>query len=443
MILPDEPIERLFSLKWTIENMKVMKREELKRLKSISDEEQTKKGIERIIKIEELLNGEDNLGDEVVLNLQVTILRDNGDQTYYLIPLKSIPIFSLLEEFKDTNHLLEHFEDNYQPIEEFESKDLLLEFSENIMMSILTFASRTIYYLTENEEIEEHLKNILNLSTFEGRRDLILEFTDNYLVKSLCEICEEMDFYSEEFQEEELDYAHKSGLYDNYIDSIKAMEENIAFQIIIKNDIEALRELLGQTFKSAKVYLQDINVSEYETIIDTKVSNDEMKETIESIEANFFTKGLTPKVFGQFKTKRHPLSFLFTDSLVKSKYSDKYVLQSLVIGLVNSAISVSIINAINKKNRDKYVDQIETLKLFNVDDEKMFLAEHLVRLCDSKKYIQYIPILAISSAYNGLSEKKVTSLSKLLLQSVNPDTLQKHYTSLSHIDVWEQIEFNN
>jgi len=399
MKLPKNPYERLFSFQWTIEKWTE------EELECLADEPQS--------------------SEEVQLSLRVSIFRDYGKGTYFLIPLKKVHVIALFDEYMNDD------EDNREALEKV---------AEMMMMSTLVFASRMVYHFTENPQITEHLKELLNLSTFEERKESILHFCDNYLVKSMCQICEETDMYSKDFYEDQLSYGKDSGLHENYIESTHEMIDKIYYQEIYRNDGCLLE--IENTFKEAIFYIKDIDLSRYENAIGKKISMNDMVDSIEGL--NDLFKNLTDKekALGQFKIKNHPLSFILEDKVVKSKYNHVWVFENLILGIINASVSEAIINIIDKNDKKRFEEELRIFQKYSItDDSTLLLVENLIALCNSAKFKIHIPTVAISEAYFGLKEKQTLALSKFLLSSVNKDTVRNHYPDLMTVDVSEQIFF--
>ncbi|UFH60479.1 hypothetical protein [Sulfurovum mangrovi] len=395
----DEELEELFAFKWNIDKW--------------TNEE-----------LEQLTTKEDTT-EEVIISLKVNIPRDKGGVSYYLIPLVRVPVISFLNEFMDEDGIT----------------DDLSDMIELMMMSTMSFLSRTTWYLLEHEGVKEVLSDMLSKQSFEHRHDLIMDFAKNYLVKTMCEICKKVPMFSEEFMYEEMEYAHESGIYENYINSINSIIDKIYLSEALQNNIESLQTVLNNTFEEATLQIENIDLSLYESIINKKVPLQDMLNTIMHIKDLFLKVSDSNKALGQFKTKNHPLSFLYDDRVVDSKYTNKPIFERLLVGLINASVSEGILSIIDKTDKKKYEENLETLKKFKVGIEKIELAEELIYLCDSIKYRSHIPTIAISNAYFGLSVKQTLSLSKFLLPSINKNTVFKHYPDLFHLQVNNQIVF--
>ena len=97
--------------------------------------------------------------------------------------------------------------------------------------------------------------------------------------------------------------------------------------------------------------------------------------------------------------------------------------------------------SIDKEKEKKLVRDLKVLEEYKTGENKIIFIQEILNLCKSKKYIAHIDTRAISNAYFALSEKQTISLSKFLLQSLNKNTVYKHYPTLFHLDVAEQISF--
>lgn len=60
--------------------------------------------------------------------------------------------------------------------------------------------------------------------------------------------------------------------------------------------------------------------------------------------------------------------------------------------------------------------------------------EMLIKLYSSKTHKQYLPILAISNSFSGLSEPKIIALANYILPSVNKKTIKTKFEYLNYID---------
>ena len=361
--------------------------------------------------------------EEVLISIRVNIPRDNDQSTYFLLPIKRVFILSFLR----------HFNNN--------QREDLNSFAEIMLMSDVVFISRLAQFLIEPEVIIEALTEILSLATtFEKQKEAILLFCDTYLVKEICRICKESDMNSNDFFEEQMEYAHKSGLYDAHIKAISSVISLAHSQSTYKDE-NFLAKTIENTFNEAIIYLKEINLSHYEEAIEKKILVDDMIDSAETLQDMF--AGLTDKkkALGQLKIRNHPISFILNDIKVKSKHNKVNIFKYLCVGVINASVSVNIVKKLTKKDKEKFENHLKTLKQYNVDKEKLFYLESLINLCDSIKYINHIPTIAISNAYGGLSELQTYKLSKFLLSSINRDTVSAHYKNIHYINVYEQILF--
>jgi len=373
--------------------------------------------------IEELFNLRFTIEEDVLLNLKVNIPRDNNEGvTYYNFPLHSLNIIKYLEE--ESNNFEEMKEINYAYI-----------------LSILSFFSREIFWLTEAKEIRDEIDSILSLLTFDERREKIFILVNEKIMTYLFPKIEKEIFDIVKFIDKEIDYAEKCGLDKQYHNYIIALMDNIVFNQAIKTDFQYFLKIFSDTFEIAKKIIKDIDLTKYETILEKKVNLDDMILSIERIENLFFHKFDTEKAFTQFKIKNHHLSFLFEDNLVTSTHTGEPILERLTAGLINIAVSENLINIVNKRDESKFKLHIEILKLYNVEEEKIFVPEELLLLIKSKKFIKHIPSVVLSNAYGGLGENQVFALSKFLLPSLNLNTAKTQYPKLNFINISTEITY--
>lgn len=360
--------------------------------------------------------------EEVLIFLQVNIPRGNKSSSYFLIPLKRIFILSFFKKFYGND------------------KNELNNFAEEMIMSDMVFMSEIIYILTEDKEIISHMKDMLSIPTFEEKKDKILLFCDNYLVKSMCDICNKTDMHCDDFFKERMEYAHKSGLYEMYIEAVYSIIDLAHAQNLYKDDI-FLSTTINNTFDEAVKYLGEIDLSSYEIAIEEEIVINDMVESVKILQNSFMSLTDKEKALGQLKVRNHPLSFMLNDRIIKSKYSKTDIFENLCIGVINAAVSVNIINKLTSKDKIKFENHLMILKQYGYGGEELFHVEQLIYLCDSIKYIHHIPTIAISNAYHALSDKETFKLSKFLLPSINKNTVYTHYKNLHYVDVCEQILF--
>ena len=309
-------------------------------------------------------------------------------------------------------------------------------------LAVITFFSRETSRFLAYKETKEILNFILSLPTFNERAEAFKSYINDVAINILSSMAEKcINIYSQDWINEELDYAEEIGIDAIYDKAIIYLIERIYFNQAIKTDFQYFLEIFLDTFEIAKKIIKDIDLTKYETILNKKVNIDDMILSIEHIENLFFHKFDTEKAFTQFKIKNHHLSFLFEDNLVTSSHTGEPILEKLTAGLINIAVSESLINIVNKKDESKFKSHIETLKLFNVEEEKISLVEDLLLLIKSKKFIKHIPSVVLSNAYGGLGENQVFALSKFLLPSLNLITAKTHYPKLNFIIISTEITY--
>ncbi len=344
--------------------------------------------------------------DDLYLNLRLVNHKKHCD-TYFLFPLFNM-------------HLKKYIDEN----------NCFIDISE-IMISIVTFYDKSFYDLTTSsffkEEINRHIENM--------NFDLLKKFTKMVIVKTLDDVAKKTIPFNKEFIDSYLNYAKLIKRYDLLKEQSLLLIEDIENELEVLKSPKEFQKLLNNSVNAAIDSCNSLDLTSYERILKFKIDKTEAIEGLLFIKNLLNDIGSNNKKFAKIKSYNHAFDFISSDEIYLYRDTDKEIYPSFAEGLINGYMSLCILNSMNN-NDLKRIERYKSVLIEFEDNNKEILSdiEDLIKLYSSKTHKQYLPILAISNSFFGLSEPKIISLANYILTSVNKNTIKTKFEYLNYID---------
>lgn len=344
--------------------------------------------------------------DDLYLNLRLVNHKEHCD-TYILFPLFNMNLKKYIYEN-------ECFSD-----------------ASDAMIAIYTFYDRIFYDLYMSTFFKDEMdRHIINFDF-----ELLTKFTKIVIVKSLEEAAKKIILFDKEFIDSCISYSKSIKKYDELKENFLLIIEDIENEVEVLENPKEFQKLLDNSIDAAIDSCNSLDLTNYERILKFKIDKTEAIEGLLFIKNLLNDIGTNSKKFAKIKSYKHAFDFISSDEIYLYRDTEKEFYPSFTEGLINGYMSLCILNSMNN-NDLKRIERYKSVLIEFEDNNKEILTaiEDLIKLYSSKTHKQYLPILAISNSFSGLSEPKIISLANYILPSVNKNTIKIKFEYLNCID---------